>query len=178
MILFEISREAFLPFLVCTFLIGIALGAIYDVFRIRRKAARRANKMRLDLVLTVFEDIVFCLFATVCMILATYKLHFGIPRWYAYVSCALGFFFWQKTLGQLVMKLSDKIIDLVSRALSLIKRKLLKPALLRVKKLTSKITAKRQRYKTTVLHPEIGGANGLPPGGSSRRSRVREPSGE
>ena len=61
MILFEISREAFLPFLVFSFLSGIALGAIYDILRIRRMATRRAGKRRLDFVLTFFEDIVFLL---------------------------------------------------------------------------------------------------------------------
>lgn len=147
MILFEISREAFLPFLVCTFILGIMLGVIYDVFRIRRKAARKAQKKRIDFTLTLFEDVVFCLFATVTMILATYKLYFGIPRWYAYVSCALGFFLWQKTVGRLIMKLSDKIIDLISRLLSLIKRKLLRPIFLRIKDLTKKITAKCRRHK-------------------------------
>ncbi len=178
MILFEISREAFLPFLVFSFLLGIVFGAIYDVFRIRRKAARRAGKKRLDFVLTLFEDIVFCLFAAVCMILVTYKLYFGIPRWYAYASCALGFYLWQKTVGRLIMKLSDKIINLIARALSFIKRKLVKPARSRIKKLTKKITAKCRRHKATVLHSKIGGEDGLPPGGNSRRSRVREPSGE
>ncbi len=147
MILFEISREAFLPFLVFSFLIGIMLGAIYDVFRIRRKAARRAGKRRLDFVLTIFEDIVFCLFASVSMILATYKLYFGIPRWYAYGACALGFFIWQKTVGRLIMKLSDRIIDLIAKALSLLKRKLVKPALSGIKNTTKKITAKCRSHK-------------------------------
>jgi spore cortex biosynthesis protein YabQ len=147
MILFEISREAFLPFLVFSFLIGVILGAIYDVLRIRRKATRRAGKRRLDFVLTVFEDAVFCLFATVSMILVTYKLYFGIPRWYAYVSCVLGFFLWQKTVGRLIMKLSDKIIDLISRLLSLIKRKLVRPVFLRIKDITKKITAKCRLHK-------------------------------
>ncbi len=142
MILFEISREAFLPFLVFSFLIGIALGAIYDFFRIRRKAARRAGKTRLDFVLTLFEDVAFCLFSAVCMILATYKLYYGIPRWYAYGACALGFLLWQKTVGRLMMKLSDKIIDLVSRALSLLKRRAVMPAWSHIKKLTKKIIAK------------------------------------
>ncbi len=147
MILFEISREAFLPFLVCTFLIGIMLGAVYEIFRIRRKATRKANRRILDFVLTIFEDIIFCLFATICLILATYKLYFGIPRWYAYASCALGFFLWQKTVGRLVMKLSDKIIDLISRAFSFVKRRAVKPILSRIKKLTKKITAKCHKIK-------------------------------
>ena len=147
MILFEISREAFLPFLVFSFLTGIVLGAIYDVLRIRRKATRRAGKRRLDFVLTVFEDAVFCLFATVSMILVTYKLYFGIPRWYAYAAFALGFFLWQKTVGRLIMKLSDKIIDLIARVLFAFERKVIKPAFSGIKKLTKKITAKCRFHK-------------------------------
>ena len=153
MILFEISREAFLPFLIFSLLIGIMLGAIYDVFRIRRKAARRANKHLIDLIMTVFEDIIFCLFATVCMILVTYKLHFGIPRWYSYASCALGFYLWQKTVGRLIMKLSDKIIDLISRAFSFVKRKLLGPAFEKVKKLTKKTAVNCRLHK--IRMPKI-----------------------
>ena len=155
MILFEISREAFLPFLVFSFLTGIVLGAIYDVLRIRRKATRRAGKRRLDFVLTVFEDAVFCLFATVSMILVTYKLYFGIPRWYAYAAFALGFFLWQKTVGRLIMKLSDKIIDLIARALSFIKRKLVNPVRSLIKNLTKKIIAKfRFKNKSPLPSPQ------------------------
>ena len=148
MILFEISREAFLPFLVFSLLTGIFLGAVYDIFRIRRKALRRANKNRLDLVLTVFEDIIFCLFAAVCIILVTYKLHFGIPRWYSYFACAGGFLLWQKTAGRLIMRLSDKIIELISKAALLIKRKILSPIGRAIKKPIKKITAKRRKHKS------------------------------
>lgn len=155
MILFEISREAFLPFLVCSFIIGIMLGAVYEIFRIRRKASRRAGKKRLDFVLTLFEDVIFCLFASVCLILATYKLYFGIPRWYSYGACALGFFLWQKTVGRLVMKLSDKIIDLIIRGLSFVKRKLIKPVWARIKKLTKKTTEKfRLKNKSPLPSPQ------------------------
>ena len=153
MILFEISREAFLPFLVFSFFVGITLGLVYDVFRIRRKAARKAGKRRVDFVLTFFEDVIFCLFATVSMILVTYKLYFGITRWYAYVSCVLGFFLWQKTVGRLVMKLSDKIIELIARAFSFVKRKAVKTILSRVKKLTKKIIAKFRLKNNVDLPP-------------------------
>ncbi len=127
MILFEISREAFLPFLVLSFLVGIFLGALYDVFRIRRKALRALGRRLLDFILTLFEDIAFCTFAAVCLILVSYKTYFGIPRWYSYVSAAMGFFLWQRTVGRLVMSLSDRMIALISAVLSFIKRRLISP---------------------------------------------------
>ena len=126
MILFEISREAFLPFLVASFIFGIIFGAIYDIFRIRRIAFRGKGRI-LDSVLTFFEDIVFFLFISVCLILICYKLHFGIPRWYSYIGALLGFFLYRNTVGRLVISVSDKIISLIERVLLFIKKRLILP---------------------------------------------------
>ncbi len=141
MILFEISREAFLPFLVFSFLCGIAFGAVYDIFRIRRKAVRAAKRRILDLILTFFEDVIFCLFVTVTMILVCYKLYFGIPRWYSYAAAVIGFFLWQKTVGCLVMKVSDKIIEAIVRAGAFVKNKCVSPIIGGIKRLCSKYTS-------------------------------------
>ena len=155
MILFEISREAFLPFLVFSFLSGVILCALYDVLRIRRMATRRAGKHRLDLVLTFFEDVIFCLLSTVTMILVTYKLYYGIPRWYSYGACALGFLTWRKTASRLVMKLSDKIIGCITAALSAVNRKLVRPAFAKTKRLIKKTTAKiRLKNKSPLPSPQ------------------------
>lgn len=127
MILFEISREAFLPFLVFSFIIGVMLGSVYDIFRIRRKAVRRMGKMRLDFVLTLIEDILFSIFGSIALILVCYKLYFGIPRWYSYASALAGFFLWRATAGRLIMALSDKIIEAIAAAFAFIRVKILAP---------------------------------------------------
>ena len=157
MILFSVDREAFLPFLIVSFVFGIFFGLIYDVFRIRRIAFRRSRRLKrlrtADAVIIFFEDLIFCVFVGIVMILISYKLYFGIPRWYSYASCALGFYLWQKTVGRLIMKLSDKIIDLLSRAFSFVKRKLLGPAFEKVKKLTKKTAANCRLHK--IRMPKI-----------------------
>ncbi len=147
MILFEISREAFLPFLVFSFIIGVLLGPVYDVFRIRRKAVKRMKRMKLDFVLTFIEDILFSVFASITLILVCYKLYFGIPRWYSYASAIAGFFLWRITLGKLVMALSDKIIAGVAAIFAFIKTKLLAPIFRIIngtaRKLSGKVAQKR-----------------------------------
>lgn len=147
MILFEISREAFLPFLVFSFIIGVLLGPVYDIFRIRRKAIKKMGRMKLDFVLTFIEDILFSVFASVAIILVCYKLYFGIPRWYSYASALAGFFLWRVTLGELVMALSDKIISGIAMIFAFIKERLLAPIFRAVngaaKKLSGKAAQKR-----------------------------------
>ena len=105
MILFPVSREAYLPFLVCSFVLGILLGAFYEPFRIRRRLFCGGGD--LFTVITALEDVIFFVAAAVVMILACYKLNYGVPRWYAYVGAALGFAAWRKTAGRLVFPVTD-----------------------------------------------------------------------
>ncbi len=156
MILFEISREAFLPFLIVSFVFGLIFGAIYDIFRIRRIAFRGKGRT-VDAVITFFEDVIFFLFISVCLILICYKLHFGIPRWYSYAGAFLGFILYRNTVGRIVIALSDRIISFMERVLLLIKKRLFLPVLsffaalfgrlfkAAVKKYRESYTKKRQR---------------------------------
>jgi len=148
--LFPVSREAFLPLLLLSFLAGGLLAAVYDLLRIRRVAFRlptgradgvegkggggffgalRRNLKRTDTLLCFFEDIAFCLFGTVVLILMDFKLHYGIPRWYSYAAVVGGFALWRVTLGRLIMSCSEAIVRFLLRMARWIKRRLLLPAL-------------------------------------------------
>lgn len=137
MILFRISRESFLPYLAVSFILGILFGMIYDVFRIRRVAFRCRERGRaariVENVIIFFEDTVFLLFVTVCLILTCYKTYFGIPRWYSYAAAALGFYIYYKTVGALVMKLSNKIISLIASALDFVRSRVIVPIIRAIK---------------------------------------------
>lgn len=156
MILFRVSREAFLPFLIFSFFAGIVFGAVYDVFRIRRIAfardkTRRVIK-RVDAVIIFLEDVIFSLFIAVTMILICYKLYFGIPRWYSYGGAALGFFLWRVTAGKLVIKLADKIIAAISAFFAFILQRIITPPLSALKRasadLYERYDAKRRKRLT------------------------------
>lgn len=145
--LIPIAREAFLPFLVFSFLCGVFFGIVFDVFRIRRVAfrpTRREGKgrvarlfgrslSRVDTVLTVFEDLLFFLFVTVALILVGFKLYYGVPRWYAYGAALGGFFLWRVTGGRLVIRFAETILSLLAKLLSLFLRYLVCPVVSSVK---------------------------------------------
>ena len=123
MILFPTPIDQFLPFLICSFVMGIILGALYEIFRLRRIASRcGTNKAKriIDTVIVAVEDTVFLVFVAVVMALIAYKLNYGIPRWYSYGAAILGVILWRKTAGRLVIKLGDKIILLVKRVLMIV----------------------------------------------------------
>ena len=138
MILFEISREAFLPFLVASIIFGVIFGAVYDLFRIRRKALPVRSRAA-EYILIFFEDVIFSLFVSVCLILLCYKTHFGIPRWYSYAGSALGFYLYRRTLGKIVMGLTEKLISLTKKGLLQLKKRLFMPVFRRLKTLFGRL---------------------------------------
>ncbi len=141
--LIPVSRGGFLPLLLVSFAIGLCLGAIYDVFRIRRVALRLAvgrptaekglrafvcrHLWKIDGWLCFGEDVLFFLFGTVVFILADFKLYFGIPRWYAYGAALAGAVLYRVTLGRLVMGVSEQLIRFVVRVLRLVRDRMILP---------------------------------------------------
>jgi hypothetical protein len=140
---------AFLPLVLLSLLAGILLSAIYDVFRIRRVAFRlpreettkenriahlfRRHLALTDTLLCFGEDVIFCLFATVVLILMDYKLYYGVPRWYAFGAAALGFWGYRMTLGKLVMRSAESVIGWIRKTIAFIRRRILRPVIERIK---------------------------------------------
>ena len=142
MILFPVPIDHFLPFLICSFALGIILGALYDIFRIRRIAFRGRALKAADFALTLIEDIAFLIFTAVAMILLAYKLNYGITRWYSYGAALVGVLLWRKTAGKLVIGLADKIISLIKHTIGWIFRKILFPPIRFLRSLIAKTTRK------------------------------------
>ncbi len=142
MILFPTPVDQFFPFLICSFFLGIVLGAIYEIFRIRRIAFKngsvKATKI-IDTVITAFEDTVFLIFAAITTIILSYKLNYGIPRWYSYGAAILGVILWRKTAGRLIIKLADKIIALIKGSIKKILGKVILPPIRFISGLIGKI---------------------------------------
>ena len=139
--LIPVAREAFLPLVVISFLAGIGFGIVYDLFRIRRAAFRLPHTPPthktglffyrhgtvIDTVLIVFEDVLFSLFVAIAMILVTFKLYFGVPRWFAYAAAAGGFALYHVTVGRLVMRSVSLLFSLIRAIGKRIVRYLLAP---------------------------------------------------
>jgi len=143
--LIPLAPWAFLPLVLLSLLAGILLGAVYDIFRIRRVTFRlpheeNAVKNRIvrlfrrhlaltDTLLCFGEDIIFCLLGTVVLILMNYKLYYGVPRWYAFGAAALGFFGYRMTMGRLVMRSAESVIGWIRRGIAFIRRRILRPVI-------------------------------------------------
>ena len=128
--LFPVSKTAFLPLVLWSFAAGILLGAIYDVFRIRRYAFRETKSagklfshvLTADTVICFFEDIILALFCAVVMILLCFKFGFGVPRWYGGAALIGGFGLYHVTVGKLVMSSVKRILHFILLALKFVLR--------------------------------------------------------
>ena len=94
--------------------VGVFLGAFYDVFRIIRIAFN--SKW-----LTVFfQDFVFCVFSALSVILLVFYTNSGIVRWFSLLGCFMSFLLYHLTVGRLIMLMAKKIIDFIRMTLNFI----------------------------------------------------------
>ena len=138
--LIPIERGAFLPLFLASFLLGLVLSALYDLFRIRRLALRLTSEKsaaesffvrhreRIDTVLCLGEDLAFFLLASVALILLDFKLYHGVPRWYAPAAALGGFFLWRATVGRLTMLFAGAFLRGLRAVIRFVGRRVLCPA--------------------------------------------------
>ena len=119
--------------LILKFLIpGVFLGIVYDVFRLFRigrndkthlvfvslkrrfgwKSSRTKKRHISDVIWIFIEDILFFLIAAITEILVTYHLNGGEFRIYSLLLSLIGFFIYQKTVGNLLIYFSKKLLYL------------------------------------------------------------------
>ena len=135
----DISQAALAWLYLYALLLGIGLGLVYDLLRITRvflgahysrRAARRLQEISLPLLrarkkktesralgLVIFlEDLLFCLFAAVAIILLFYEANRGKIRFPALLCVGVGFLLYRSTLGRLVMLFSEVIAFAIETA--------------------------------------------------------------
>ncbi len=128
----DISQSALAWLYACACLLGAFLGAVYDCLRITRvflgvhysrRASKRLTALSLPLLpkrkkrtesralgtVVFFEDLFFCIFAGVCIILLFYQLNNGKFRFPVLLSAGTGFLLYRQTLGRCVMLFSEVI---------------------------------------------------------------------
>ena len=127
-----VSQWAIAGLYLYAFLLGLALGLLYDAFRISRiflgehfsqKTSNRLRSIKLPLIghlreykkskaigIVVFiEDFLFCLIASFAFILLFYEICNGKIRFPAFLLAGAGFFVYRVTLGRLVLWFSEVI---------------------------------------------------------------------
>lgn len=129
---------------------GAILGAIYDLFRLRRIAFAKTHSygakqmpkslcaspsakesrtvsFSISTVVIFIEDILFALIAGGIFCILLFAENDGIFRWYALFGYAVGFFAYQNSIGKLVMRLSDVILGWIRRMIRRLCRILFSP---------------------------------------------------
>lgn len=92
--------------------VGAAFCLFYDIIRIFRKSVK--PRFAIDFLLDVFFWII-CAFVTFCLMLIFSS---GQLRWYIFFGLLVGFLIFRFTLSRLIILLSFRIIDLLTRFFS------------------------------------------------------------
>ncbi|MBQ7334900.1 MAG: spore cortex biosynthesis protein YabQ [Clostridia bacterium] len=135
----SISQSALAWLYLYALILGMCLGAIYDLLRITRvflgvhysrRAAKRLQEIRLPFlspyrkkkenralgIVVFFEDLFFCIFAGIAMILLFYIQNNGKIRFPAFLCAGAGILLYRATLGRLVMLFSEVIAFVIETA--------------------------------------------------------------
>lgn len=117
-------------------ILGLCLGALYDIIRIWRallgiryvnKFTRRLKEIRLPLIknplskskkenkiaeniIMLITDILYFLLVTFVMMIFIYHINSGIVRWYIFAGVIIGFFIYYFTLGKIVISFSEYVV--------------------------------------------------------------------
>jgi len=135
----DISQSALAWLYLYALLLGIGLGAFYDVFRITRvflgvhysrHAARYLQEIRLPFltahkrrmeshalgIVVFLEDLIFCILSAVALILLFYEANNGKFRFPVLICVGAGFLLYRGTLGRFAMLFSEVIAFAIETA--------------------------------------------------------------
>jgi len=103
-------------------LVGAALGALYDVFRISRVAFYTSPEV------VFLEDVLFFVICALTTFFFGLTVIEGMLRAFLLIGELLGAIFYHLTLGKLVMRVSIKIITIIKAIIRFLFEYLLRPA--------------------------------------------------
>ena len=114
-------------FILYSVFVGFALGTVYDIFRIIRRAFYIAGKGVVTDIIYFICDILFFVIAAAVSAIFIFHVNNGRIRGIALFGSFAGFTLYYNTVGRLVCAVSDLIIRTVYRILKFIKDALLLP---------------------------------------------------
>lgn len=166
-------------------LMGLFLGAIYDIVRISRAIfgiryvnkftyhlkeiklpliknplliERKRNKVLSNIFIFV-TDIIYFLVITLIMMVFVYYINDGIVRWYIFAGAFLGMLLYYFTVGKLVISVSEYIVFFIKTTLSYLTwifLWIISPALRFLKGIFSKIKQKLSTVKSKTNKTKKG----------------------
>lgn len=122
-------------------LLGLLLGGCYDVVRALRVIFSAGKKV------LIATDAVYCAWAGFLLFSFLLEKNFGMPRLYIYMGVAAGFAAWYFTIGRLTLRAAR----LLRRALSKVKRVIIKPVLNLLLKMLGFFIKKAEKIKNILV---------------------------
>lgn len=117
------SQDIFaeLHFLFHSFLMGIAITAVYDVFLILRRLVKHS------LLLISLEDLLFWIGCAIGVFMMLYEENNGILRWFAVLGAAVGMVIYKLSISDYIVNIMSTIIGQIFRTLFKILRFICRP---------------------------------------------------
>lgn len=106
-----VQNQAYL-FLVFS-LTGVAIGVLFDFFRILRRTIKTAN------IITYIEDILFWVLTGILILYNIWYFNNGEIRVYMFLGIILGVLIYMSTLSNIVVKLFTRILGTIIKVLEL-----------------------------------------------------------
>ena len=103
------------------FIVGIILGIIYDIFKVKRKL------FGFNTVTLFVDDFLYSLLCLVFVITCVFVFNNGIIRWYEFLMCAFGFLLYKATASKVVIYVMFSIIEYIHRVIKLIQSLIMIP---------------------------------------------------
>ena len=144
-----VSPTQQLRYFVIALAVGLAIGVIYEVFRLIRLISPKGK------ILCFVCDVLFMSVASLISFVLTVVINTGIVRWYILLGEAVGFFVYMRTVGRvsgalfrLIRKLIAKILWLIFTPFRLLKRlvfKIFSKLVKKIKKIAKTLLKNRKR---------------------------------
>ena len=94
-------------------LTGVAIGVLFDFFRILRRTIKTAN------IITYIEDILFWVLTGILILYNIWYFNNGEIRVYMFLGIILGVLIYMSTLSNIVVKLFTRILGTIIKVLEL-----------------------------------------------------------
>ncbi len=123
-----LSQQRLFYLLVGAFGLGFSIGAVYQIFRIRRAAFEQMKIPRwISAVWLNVEDFLFLLAVGCAVTILFYALSGGVVRLMVFPVMGCGLLCWRKTVGRLIDRATQQILRMLARILRWIRGKVLRP---------------------------------------------------
>ena len=135
----------------CLFVIGVVIGVIYDIFKIKREIFGK------NVIFYYLDDLLFSFIYTTIFVFAIFLTNYGYVRWYEIVSAFIGFIIYKSTISNIFVKITTEAIRFVLKILKVIIGIIFKPIIVILsfvlslfKKIYLLILGKIEKEKTKI----------------------------